>query len=86
MNWQWVAGTGVDAAPFFRIMAPLVQSRKFDAASYIREWVPELVGLDGNHIHEPWTAPHPPDDYPPPIVSHGEGRARALEALKTIKG
>src|SRR3546814_7695347 len=46
MNWQWVAGTGVDSAPFYRIMAPLSQSAKFNAADYIREWVPELSDLD----------------------------------------
>src|SRR3546814_7749199 len=58
MNWQWVAGTGVDSAPFYRIMAPLSQSAKFNAADYIREWVPELSDLDDAHIHEPRSDEH----------------------------
>ncbi|WP_324808713.1 deoxyribodipyrimidine photo-lyase [Sphingomonas sp. LY29] len=78
-NWQWVAGTGVDASLFSRIMAPLTQSEKFDAADYVREWVPELARLDDEHIHDP------PDDrrgdYPVKIVGHREARERALAAL-----
>lgn len=85
MNWQWVAGSGVDSAPFFRIMAPLSQSRKFDAADYIRQWVPELSALADTYIHEPWTAPVPPRAYPQPIIGHGEARARALAALDRSK-
>ncbi|API60693.1 deoxyribodipyrimidine photolyase [Tardibacter chloracetimidivorans] len=85
MNWQWVAGTGVDSAPFYRIMAPLSQSAKFNAADYIREWVPELSDLDDAHIHEPWTAPSPPAGYPEPLIGHAEARARALAALDAVK-
>ncbi|MDR9437057.1 MAG: deoxyribodipyrimidine photo-lyase, partial [Thiohalophilus sp.] len=57
MNWQWVAGCGVDAAPYFRIFNPVTQSQKFDKQGlYIRRWVPELTGLPNKHIHEPWKA------------------------------
>ena len=57
-NWQWIAGTGVDSNMFVRIMAPLSQSEKFDAAGYIREWVPELAEVPDAHLQEPWTAPN----------------------------
>ena len=78
-NWQWVAGSGIDSNMFVRIMAPLVQSEKFDAAGYIRRWVPELAQLDDEDIHDP------PDDkrgaYPRKIIGHREARERALAAL-----
>ncbi len=83
VNWQWVAGSGVDANLFTRIMAPLTQSAKFDAADYIRAWVPELAQLDDADIHDP------PDekrgDYPPRIIGHREGRERALAAYRRMK-
>ncbi|MEL7445030.1 MAG: FAD-binding domain-containing protein, partial [Pseudomonadota bacterium] len=82
-NWQWTAGTGVDSNMFVRIMAPLSQSEKFDAAGYIREYVPELADLEEPYIHDP------PDnmrgDYPEKIVEHREGRERALHAYKVMK-
>jgi deoxyribodipyrimidine photo-lyase len=81
-NWQWIAGSGVDSQPFNRIMAPLVQSRKFDAADYIRRWVPELGGLGDDLLHEPGA--HAPPGYPQPIVGHREGRERALAALRSF--
>ena len=81
-NWQWIAGTGVDSQPFNRIMAPLVQSRKFGAADYIRQWVPELRGFGDDLIHEP-AAPRP-SRYPEPIVGHRAARERALAALRTF--
>ena len=82
-NWQWIAGTGIDANMFSRIMAPLVQSEKFDAADYIRRWVPELANFDDAEVHDP------PDDkrgiYPPKIIGHREARERALAALAKTK-
>jgi deoxyribodipyrimidine photo-lyase len=82
-NWQWVAGSGVDSNMFVRIMAPLTQSEKFDAASYIREYVPELAVLDEPFIHDP--PDHLRGAYPAKIVGHREARERALEAYKTAK-
>ena len=85
VNWQWVAGTGVDANMFSRIMAPLSQSEKFDAAGYIRRWVPELCDVADTAIHDPESAGCCPMSYPRKIVGHREGRERALAALKTVK-
>jgi deoxyribodipyrimidine photo-lyase len=88
-NWQWVAGTGADAAPYFRVFNPVSQSRKFDPEGhYIRRYVPELQALAGPHIHSPWTAPAAElttagislgETYPEPIVDHGAARDRVLE-------
>jgi len=80
VNWQWVAGSGFDSNPFGRIMAPLVQSPKFDAGAYIRRWVPELAMIKGDAIHDPFEAGLSPPGYPRPIIGHKEGRARALAA------
>jgi deoxyribodipyrimidine photo-lyase len=85
VNWQWVAGTGVDSNMFPRIMAPLTQSEKFDAAGYIREWVAELAGLDDRSIHDPDEAGRRPPEYPPKIIGHREARARALAAYDVMK-
>lgn len=85
-NWQWVAGTGVDANMFVRIMAPLSQSEKFDAGAYIRRWVPELAGLAEPEIHDPWGQGKAVRGYPRPIIGHREARERALAAFATIKG
>jgi len=80
MNWQWVAGCGIDAAPYFRIFNPVLQSRKFDPeGDYIRRWLPELGGLSAREIHTPWDASGPA--YPLPIVEHAAARERALAAL-----
>ena len=84
VNWQWSAGSGVDANMFVRIMAPLSQSAKFDAAGYIRRWVPELAGLPDGEIHDPGLLR--PKAYPRRIVEHTEGRARALAAHAAMKG
>ena len=78
-NWQWVAGSGIDANMFSRIMAPLVQSEKFDAADYIRRWVPELAILSHADIHDPPDARR--GAYPRKIIGHREARERALAAL-----
>lgn len=80
VNWQWVAGSGVDANVFFRIMAPLIQSQKFDAAVYIRRWVPELAHLDDRMIHDPDEHGARPSDYPSKCIGHREARERALAA------
>lgn len=84
VNWQWVAGTGVDSNMFSRIMAPLGQSEKFDAAGYIREWVPELADLDDETIHDPGDVR--PDAYPAKIIEHKAARQRALDAYAKVKG
>lgn len=85
VNWQWVAGSGVDANMFVRIMAPLTQSEKFDAAAYIRQWVPELAELPDHAIHDPDAHGLRPAAYPAKIIGHREGRERALAAHKHIK-
>ena len=85
VNWQWVAGTGVDANMFGRIMAPLSQSEKFDAGDYIRRWVPELAEVADPAIHDPDEAGCRPASYPAKIVGHREGRERALAANKAIR-
>jgi deoxyribodipyrimidine photo-lyase len=85
-NWQWVAGTGVDSNMFVRIMAPLSQSEKFDAADYIRRWVPELAELDDPAIHDPEAHGCKPEGYPDKIIGHRAARERALEAYAAVKG
>ncbi|WP_010186964.1 cryptochrome/photolyase family protein [Sphingomonas sp. PAMC 26605] len=85
VNWQWTAGTGIDSNMFSRVMAPLVQSPKFDAGDYIREWVPELAGVKGDAIHDPEEAGCRPRDYPEKIIGHREGRERALEAARRAR-
>ncbi|WP_260483585.1 cryptochrome/photolyase family protein [Sphingomicrobium flavum] len=84
-NWQWVAGTGVDSNMFPRIMAPLSQSEKFDAADYIRQWVPELADLPDEAIHDPHDAGCAPSDYPAKRIEHKEARERALAAYQEMK-
>jgi deoxyribodipyrimidine photo-lyase len=84
-NWQWVAGSGADAAPFFRIFNPVLQGEKFDPkGDYVRRFVPELKNVPDKHIHRPWTLPAPPSNYPTPIVDLAEGRDRALNAFKVL--
>lgn len=85
VNWQWVAGTGVDSNMFGRIMAPLVQSEKFDAGAYIRHWVPELAGLPNSAVHDPDAVGLRPRDYPAKIIGHREARERALAAAATLR-
>ncbi len=85
VNWQWVAGTGVDSNMFVRIMAPLSQSEKFEAADYIRQWVPELATIPEPWIHDPHGAGQAPEDYAKPLVGHREGRERALAAYSAMK-
>jgi deoxyribodipyrimidine photo-lyase len=85
-GWQWAGGCGADAAPYFRIFNPVLQSKKFDGSGdYIRRWVPELKNLSNKDIHAPWELDNPPKDYPAPIVDHSQARDRALEALGSLK-
>lgn len=86
-SWQWVAGSGADAAPYFRIFNPVLQGEKFDPdGAYVRQWVPELKDVPARFLHRPWEAPSPPKDYPAPLVDHAAARARALAAFAAIKG
>lgn len=94
-GWQWAAGCGADAAPYFRIFNPVRQGERFDPeGAYVRRWVPELADLDGDLIHAPWQATEPDlraadvklgGTYPAPIVDHGEARDRALAAYERVK-
>ena len=89
-GWQWSAGTGTDAAPYFRIFNPVLQGRKFDPqGAYVRRWVPELANVPGKFIHTPWEMPASLQkeiglrigrDYPTPIVDHNDARKRTLAA------
>src|SRR5690606_21681788 len=85
VNWQWIAGTGVDSNMWRRIMAPLSQSEKFDAGDYIREWVPELARLDDPYVHDPEAHGCRPESYPAKLIGHREGRERALERYRNTK-
>lgn len=94
LGWQWTAGCGADAAPYFRIFNPITQGEKFDPSGvYVRRWVPELAQLPDQYIHRPWEADRGSliragvelgTNYPRPIVDHGFARERALEALASI--
>jgi deoxyribodipyrimidine photo-lyase len=84
-SWQWVAGSGADAAPYFRVFNPVLQGQKFDPdGAYVRRFVPELAGLPDKAIHAPWEAGFV-RGYPAPIVDLAEGRARALAAFAALK-
>jgi deoxyribodipyrimidine photo-lyase len=94
-GWQWTAGCGADAAPYFRVFNPVTQGERFDPqGEYVRRWVPELARLPAKYIHRPWEAPEDVltaagvtlgEDYPEPVVSHVEGRGRALAAFEKFK-
>jgi deoxyribodipyrimidine photo-lyase len=84
-GWQWTAGTGTDASPYFRIFNPVTQSKRFDPeGDYIRRWVPELRGADAMSVHEPWRSPSPLD-YVRPIVDHDVERTRSLAAYEALR-
>ena len=95
LGWQWSAGSGADAAPYFRVFAPVLQGLKFDGAGdYVRRWVPELARLPAEHIHAPWEAPAAVlaragvalgRNYPGPVVNHAHARAAALAAFKQLR-
>lgn len=86
LNWQWVAGCGTDAAPYFRVFNPSTQATKFDPdGDYVRAYVPELRAVSGKRVHEPWRLPDgPPNDYPLPIVEHATERKVALDRYAAI--
>jgi deoxyribodipyrimidine photo-lyase len=93
-SWQWVAGSGADASPYFRIFNPITQGERYDAeGAYVRKWLPELANLPDDVIHRPWEADAATlrkagveldVTYPAPIVDHTAARARALEAFATL--
>ena len=95
LGWQWIAGCGADAAPYFRIFNPMTQSKKFDGhGDYIRRWVPELAELSDADLHAPWEVPplalasagiQLGVTYPHPVVNHTIARERALGAYQKIK-
>jgi deoxyribodipyrimidine photo-lyase len=94
-GWQWTAGTGTDAAPYFRVFNPVAQGRRFDPdGTYVRRWIPELARVPDAWIHEPWAMPDGMQaaagcivgrDYPAPIVDHAFARDRALAAYAAAK-
>jgi deoxyribodipyrimidine photo-lyase len=91
-GWQWTAGVGTDAAPYFRVFNPALQAEKFDPdGAYVRRWVPELAKVPAKHIHSPHLMPAQEQeragaiigaDYPAPIVDHAAARERVLAAFK----
>ena len=87
-SWQWVAGCGADAAPYFRIFNPVLQSQKFDPeGEYIRQWVPELSNVKKQYIHAPWEHVDSKlnTTYPKPMINHSEARVKALSFYKQLK-
>jgi deoxyribodipyrimidine photo-lyase len=94
-GWQWTAGTGTDAAPYFRIFNPILQGKRHDPEGrFVRRWLPELARVPDRFIHEPWSMP--PDeqqragcvvgrDYPEPIVDHAWARERTLAAFSRAR-
>jgi deoxyribodipyrimidine photo-lyase len=95
LGWQWIAGCGADAAPYFRVFNPVLQGQRFDPeGAYVRRWVPELAALPAKWIHRPWEADSEVlaeadvelgTDYPEPIVDHALARDRALAAYERIR-
>ena len=94
MGWQWVAGCGADAAPYFRVFNPSLQGARFDTTgAYVRRWVPELAGLADRWLHAPWEAPADAlraagvelgSSTPRPMVDHAQARQASLAAYKAI--
>ena len=84
-GWQWTAGSGTDAAPYFRVFNPVTQGLRFDPdGDYVRRYVPELRALPGSAAHEPWKHPSLGLDYPNPVVDHGEERAESLRRYAAL--
>jgi len=94
-GWQWVAGTGADAAPYFRIFNPILQGEKFDKkGEYVKKWCPELINIPDDYLHKPWEMPDALQNekniiigktYPFPIVDHQQARNSALKAFQDLK-
>lgn len=85
-GWQWVAGSGTDASPYFRIFNPMTQGKKFDPeGEYVRRWIPELADVPARHVHTPWELDRPPSGYPAPIVDHAEERIESLRRYEKIR-
>jgi deoxyribodipyrimidine photo-lyase len=95
LGWQWTAGCGADAAPYFRIFNPVSQGQKYDPeGDYVRKWVPELAKLTPKWVHKPWEAPQNVlfdagvslgDTYPAPLVDHAGRRRKALKAFELLR-
>jgi deoxyribodipyrimidine photo-lyase len=85
-GWQWVAGTGTDPAPYFRVFNPVTQGRQHDPdGTYVRRWVPELRDVAGPAVHEPWTLASPPAGYPTPVVDHKAEREESLRRYAEVR-
>lgn len=86
-GWQWTAGSGTDASPYFRVFNPITQGEKFDPdGEYVRRYVPELRDVPGKQVHQPWKLPGgPPAGYPEPMVDHKEERLAALARYDQVK-
>jgi len=92
VSWQWIAGCGIDAQPFFRVFNPVSQGRKFDPdGDYVRRWVPELAAVPDRWLHAPWEAPDGVlaeagivlgETYPRPVVDLAQARQRALDTYR----
>ena len=88
-GWQWSAGCGTDAAPYFRIFNPVSQGEKFDPqGTFVRRWIPELRDVPDDLIHQPWEKPLllARTKYPAPIVDHSQQRGKCLAMFKAVKG
>lgn len=87
-GWQWVAGTGTDASPYFRIFNPVTQGERFDpGGTYVRRWVPELAAVADKYVHHPWDDPAgAPTAYPAPMVDHAEEREESLRRYAAARG
>jgi deoxyribodipyrimidine photo-lyase len=86
-GWQWVAGTGTDASPYYRVFNPVTQGKKFDPdGTYVKRWVPELRDVPARYVHEPWRSPDGvPDGYPEPVVDHAHERQVALDRYAQVR-
>ena len=96
LGWQWTAGCGADAAPYFRVFNPMIQGERFDPdGAYVRRFVPELKDMPARYIHRPWLAPQEVlreacvemgKTYPHPMIDHAQARLAALAAYKAFNG